>query len=143
MHEDFVPYELAVKLKEKGFKEKCLAYYDIDDNVGLLHNTQYGDEYSPYQYTDLLQSHNTDPIVVQPDDSENCCDAPTISQVLKWLREEKKLHISIEYGYEEIPVWDFEIRLIGTYGRWWTDETYSSYELAVFAGIEYVIDNLI
>lgn len=69
--------------------------------------------------------------------------APTISQVLKWLREEKKLHISIEYGYEEIPVWDFEIRLIGTYGRWWTDETYSSYELAVFAGIEYVIDNLI
>ena len=61
----------------------------------------------------------------------------------KWLREEKKLHISIEYGYAEIPVWDFEIRLIGNYGRWWTDETYSSYEQATLAGIEYCLDNLI
>ena len=157
--EDFVSYELAVKLKEKGFKEKCLAYYDIDDNVGLLHNTQYGDEYSPYQYTDLLQSHNTDTTVVQPDDSENCCDAPTISQVLKWLREEK---IYVEpciladadtdtdgKVINEYTYWSFSVTHIETgdmiyfeYERI-DDKRFDSYELAALAGIEYCLDNLI
>lgn len=152
MHEDFVPYELAVKLKEKGFKEKCLAYYDIDDNVGLLHNTQYGDEYSPYQYTDLLQSHNTDTTIVQPDDSENCCDAPTISQVLKWLREENNVFILIEPdlmspSYELV----FSVR-VKFYIKGEEDEGFStkyltyrrkSYEQAAIAGIVYCLDNLI
>lgn len=140
--EDFVPFEIAKKLKEKGFKEKCLAYYDIDDNVGLLHNTQYGDEYSPYQYTDLLQSHNTDTTVVQPDDSENCCDAPTISQVLKWLREEKKIHIQVLFAcppnrweYITIRTTNCEIRGM--------QASFISYELAAIAGIKYCLDNLI
>ena len=134
-----VSFEIAKKLKEKGFKEKCLAYYDIDDNVGLLYNTQYNDECSPCQYADLLQSHNTDTTVAQPDDSENCCDAPTISQVLKWLRVEKKIHICIDYdglySYDIIDIIDCEFRE-AKYG-------YESYELAALAGIEYVIDKLI
>ena len=153
---EFVNFSIAKKLKEKGFKEKCLAYYDIDDNVGLLHNTQYGDEYSPYQYTDLLQSHNTDTTVVQPDDSENCCDAPTISQVLKWLREEKEIFIRVTLSYdystdadgEQVDRWTFwlfEVFSVGSGSLIYTEEIseYDSFELAALAGIEYVIDNLI
>ena len=113
---EIVPFLLAKKLKEKGFKTENTDWCYLD---GDLVQVKKYINISPYEY------------------------APTISQVLKWLREEKKLHISIEYGYEEIPVWDFEIRLIGNYGRWWTDETYSSYELAVLAGVEYCLDNLI
>lgn len=120
--EDFVPFLLAKKLKEKGFRERTLSMYL--ESVKLPH--------TPLIYS--LKDWNKE---------DNCYSAPTISQVLKWLREEKKLHISIECGYAEIPIWDFEIRLIGNYGRWWTDETYSSYELAAIAGVEYVIDNLI
>ena len=143
--ENFVPYELAVKLKEKGFREKCLTYYDVEDNVGLLYNTQYTDDMFPCQYADLLQSHNTDTTVAQPDDSENCCDAPTISQVLKWLRERKG--------------WIIVVRLYSTNGWYWfiqdkngelkashlasCDDCFATYELAALAGIEYVIDNLI
>ena len=157
---EIVPFELAKKLKEKGFKEKCLAYYDIDDNVGLLYNTQYSDEYSPCQYTDLLQSHNTDTIVAQPDDSENCCDAPTISQVLKWLREEKKIFVAINIGYcyesDETPFPTnpkMEPIFKGYYyGIWELDnlndknacsEFFKDSELATLAGIEYVINKLI
>lgn len=69
MTNEFVTFELAKKLQEKGFKEKCLAYYDVDDNVGLLYNTQYTNDMLPCQYTDLLASHNTDEAVVSPDDS--------------------------------------------------------------------------
>lgn len=137
--EDFVPYELAVKLKEKGFREKCLTYYDVEDNVGLLYNTQYTDCMLPCQYTDLLQSHNTDTTIVQPDDSENCCDAPTISQVLKWLREKKDHHICIGYdgvySYDIVRITDCEFK--------GADDGYASYESAALSCIEYVIDNLI
>ena len=124
--EDFVPYKLAVKLEQKGFKQgyNIFGYRPIFSDETII---RFISDIGAYEKEYF---------------GENIA-APTISQVLKWLREEKKLHISIEYGYEEIPVWDFEIRLIGNYGRWWTDETYSSYEHAAIAGIEYVLDNLI
>lgn len=143
--EDFVNYNLALKLKEKGFKEKCLAYYDVEDNVGLLYNTQYSDDLCPCQYTDLLISYNSGDIVSNLDDSGNCIDAPTISQVLKWLREKKG--------------WIIVVRLYSTNGWYWfiqdkngelksshlasCDDCFATYEQAALAGIEYVIDNLI
>lgn len=150
---EIVPFEIAKKLKEKGFKEKCLAYYDIDDNVGLLFNMQYYSDYTcPCQYTDLLQSHNTDLTVTQPDDSENCCDAPTISQVLKWLREEKKIDISpcCYRGFQgEFMGWYYLIVDMRVDVWQYIDEetckdnSKSTYESAALAGISYVIDNLI
>ena len=158
--EDFVTFEIAKKLKEKGFKEKCLAYYDVEDNVGLLYNTQYSDEALPCQYTDLLQCHNTGEAETQSDDSENCVDAPTISQVLKWLREEKNIFIAINIGYcyesyeKPFPTNPkMEPILKGYYYGVWDlgnlndenalSEYFESYELAAIAGIEYVLDNLI
>jgi hypothetical protein len=157
---EFVSFEIAKKLKEKGFREKCLAYYDVEDNVELLHNTQYTYEVLPCQYTDLLQSHNTGEAETQSDDSENCVDAPTIFQVFKWLRKEKKIFITINIGYcyesYEGPfptnplsgpilkgyyygVWDLG-NLNDKNGR---SEYFESPELAALAGIEFVLENLI
>lgn len=146
MNEDFAPYALAVKLKEKGFKEKCIAYYDVNDNVELLYNTQYTDYMLPCQYTDLLQSHNTGEAEKQPDDSEYCADAPTISQVLKWMRENYSLHISTKpYPCEDGLMWLYEIRKFSKYiSSVVANKTgFIKEELAALAGIEYVINNLI
>lgn len=149
---DLVPFEIAKKLKEKGFKEKCLAYYDIEDNVGLLYNTQYTNKILPCQYIDLLQSHNSGEAEIQPDDSEECVDAPTISQVLKWLREEKKIdvlpqrgHISIDKNskvtrYYNVNIY-FERSFACTLDN--DEQDYSTYEQAAFAGIKHILDNLI
>ena len=140
--EDFVTFEIAKKLKEKGFKQKCLAYYDVEDNVGLLYNTQYTDEALPCQYTNLLQCHNTCEAETQPDDSDFCVDAPTISQVLKWLREEKKLHVHPEPAYfSKVGLWEVYIVNINDYVQCSTNKEYDSYEQAALAGIEYVLDN--
>ena len=142
--EDFVTFEIAKKLKEKGFKEKCLAYYDVEDNVGLLYNTQYSDEALPCQYTDLLQCHNTGEAEGQPDDSNYCVDAPTISQVLKWLREEKKIHVEIDimkaYPEAKLIYWGYNIVLIDKCEVYHFEWNSNSFEQAVLAGIEYVID---
>lgn len=157
---EFVPFEIAKNLKEKGFKEKCLTYYDVIDNVGLLYNTQYTDDLSPCQYTDLLQSHNTDVAAYQSDDSEYCVDAPTIPQVIKWLIEEKQLYIDVGIyqdsscdadgcTIEKWCFWSYDIQntlngdLIYDFANTFDTIEFETYEEAALHGINYVLDNLI
>lgn len=70
--------------------------------------------------------------------------APTISQVLKWFREEKKVEIVASFDYED-KTWGYQVGdmtltedSILAY-RW----NFPTYEQAALAGIEYVLDNLI
>ena len=75
MNEDFVTYEIAVKLKEKGFRKPCIAHYCcLDGNVLKFNIT-----------TNCIRGSN-----VKCLNGENniYTDAPTIAQVLKWMREE-------------------------------------------------------
>ena len=136
--EDFVPFDLAKKLREKGFREECIAYYHTDGE--LLYNR---DQYRGGNYKSLLRSYNSLP--KNPIGCEQI-DAPTISQVLKWLREEK-IYIVPTFCVDQNDngYWDF--RLISTMdGMLIYDEIknrYNSYEQAALAGIEYVLNNLI
>lgn len=146
--EYFVTFEIAKKLKDKGFQKKCLAYYDVEDNVGLLYNTQYTNEVLPCQYTDLLQCHNTGEAETLPDNSCFCVDAPTISQVLKWLREDKNIHIIVEISdsgwyYTLYPNVRWEDSKLKSDKYIMSFKNKNSYEEAALAGIEYVLDNLI
>ena len=125
---EFVTFEIAKKLKDKGFpqvKKGTLAMYNEDREwYSLAKNL---DEFE-YSFEDF-------------DDRDCVCS--TISQVLKWLREEKKLHISINvWG----GTWGYEIiKLTCGHALHWTAyrEDIKSYEEAALAGIEYVLDNLI
>lgn len=136
--EDFVPFDLAKKLREKGFREECIAYYHTDGE--LLYNR---DQYRGGNYKSLLRSYNSLP--KNPIGCEQI-DAPTISQVLKWLRKEK-IYIVPTFCVDQNDngYWDF--RLISTMdGMLIYDEIknrYNSYEQAALAGIEYVLNNLI
>lgn len=123
MSKDYVSKELARKLQEKGYPLKKV----------------YRQDGAPLFY-DLPQDH--------PDWSQ--CDAwylPSISQVLKWLREEKNLYIRIElckgiYFYnvfdtvEYLEDWTHKSYCIGEDGN-------ESYEESCISAINYVIDNLI
>lgn len=126
--EDFVSFEIAKKLKEKGFNEGCYKYYEGKE---LKWSN------SPWlkpQYNDYL-SHIT--------------AAPTISQVLKWLREKKLILIGLspmqEYDVEETIEWCATVYKADKQGGLSLKEEfyYESYEQAALAGIEYVLDNLI
>ena len=127
MNEDFVTYELAVKLKEKGFDIPFYFYYRTDDK--LIHHAMVT---KPLVYCDKI-------------DDEVVC-APTIPQVLKWLREEQKLHIEVMFIR---PLRNrVKYYITDTDGSWGdlmdvTDEHYETWEQATLAGIEYVLDNLI
>lgn len=130
---DFVPFELAVKLKEKGFPQRpdyfnYSSYYDWD---GLR----------------KIHSLSNASVWFDPNISrDNIYFAPTISQVLKWLRDKFFLHISQKpYSCEDGLMWMYEIRkfnknivFVIANKTGFVEE-----EQAAIAGIEYVLDNLI
>lgn len=132
--EDFVNFKLAQKLKEKGYPQHW------SDNDYIVEN-EYEDNFEIGAYYDrcLIPEH----IVT--------IAAPTISQVLKWLREKKKIHICIDI-YDDGWFFDiasfykedtgvYEIKL--PYKSSKVTPDYDSFEQAALAGIEYVLDNLI
>lgn len=127
MNKDFITYELAVKLKEKGFNEPCFGYYHTnkgDESFELCGN---GD-------ADFLNSMNFHRIA-----------APTISQVLKWLREEKKIYC-LPHFEQGIDMWLFYIERPQAgceYAECISESIYDTYEQAALAGIEHCLDNLI
>ena len=143
--EDFVTFKIAKKLEEKGFKEKCYAYYSPVNNEL---------RYNIYQFRggslyDCLYSYNSLPKEVVTSDF---IDAPTISQVLKWLRDEKKIHfefVAAAYGYNVIIS---QTPDAGGTDYYYTHMNYDGpndggawdrFEEAALYCIEYVLDNLI
>ena len=144
MNEDFVPFELAVKLKEKGFREECLCHYIGED---LIYNIK-----SPIANNQLWFCHNKYDNIWHRDN----VDAPTISQVLKWLRKEKKIHVepcmlaNVNTDAEgkvinEYVYWSFNVKNIESGGIIYVeyDKRFNSYEQAVLTSIKCVLDNLI
>lgn len=128
MNEDFIPFELAKKLKEKGYPQH------IADDAYIVDN--YGEE--DYQIGDRL------PIPLIPDYMDDV-SAPRIDQVLKWLREKHNILISPSvYGNEDGRIWSYSIINIETqYLQGEIPDNVESYEQAALAGIEYVLDDLI
>lgn len=66
---------------------------------------------------------------------------PTISQVLKWLREEKEIMVSPIYS-PNTSKWYCVVVNADSLEQYKLSLS-DSYELAALAGIEYVLDNLI
>ena len=127
---EFVNFSIANKLKEKGFREECFARYYCSDKAYFERNS-----YNPDTESNFYCYNNDEDL------GRLYIDAPTISQVLKWLREVKKMHIIIPASFEDDYWWevrDFN-RKISKYSR----VEYTSYEKATIAGIEYVLDKLI
>lgn len=143
--EDFVTFEIAKKLKEKGFREECFGYYGWCEDVFYYNVIQNPVPSRQLTFKDFEECQNTYR-------ENNRYDAPTISQVLKWLRKEKHLHIELvaaAYGYNYIVSQTPEDGGTDYYSSAWEyagpndGGAWDSDEQAALAGIEYVLDNLI
>ena len=135
---DFVPFEIAKKLKEKGFKLACIGHYEGDRF-----------EYNTYDGYDInisyiARSYNDD------NRFDEYTDLPVICQVLKWLREEKNIHISpVLWGRGwYVDIQSFTKETDEDYVSYDVDNKfqsidYETYEKAVIAGVNYCLENLI
>lgn len=131
MMENYVSFEVAKLLREKGFSGLCTAYYDCF----TTNNFHCG-----YEPTDFNSIDTKIRDIVA---------APTFKMVMKWLRELHNLSVEVfrtAHGY---------VGRIGditsdTYIKYLTEDgdgplsgQYTSWEKACNASIKYVLKNLI
>jgi hypothetical protein len=76
--EDYVSFEIAKLLKEKGFKENCYAEYYVPTK-----------EFNHFEY----EGNNNE-------NYEEWITAPTLQMAMKWLKETHNILIVPDYEYE-------------------------------------------
>ena len=116
--EDYVSFEVAKLLKEKGFD--VATFHDYDER-GIR------------WFEEVLVNHN----------SQGGIACPTIQMAMKWLREIHKIHITIyPYGDYSCDNYQFDIykNSILTVSK---DDGFMTYEEACEAAIKYCLENLI
>ena len=165
--EDFVTFEIAKKLKEKGFDEGCkytfYNNYRVRDEIYEKHpglsddgyedlRKKYGGPYKDEEvygyYIEPLKLYSRNSTIdINSITNNGLCSCPNIYQVLKWLRDEKKLYVGVTYSPKIEGSQDFfyaTIQYIGDYKKTiYPDDNYDRWEGAALNGIEYAIDNLI
>ena len=123
--EDYVSFEIAKLLKEKGFDERGLCVYTVEEERF-------------YTFGDWVENSCLLP---------NLISAPTHQMALKWLREVHKINIVIDVASDDdnlYSLWKFDI-WNGNYSIIWGNkrEKFNSYEQAVEAALLYVLKKLI
>jgi hypothetical protein len=78
MKKEFVPYGLALRMKELGFDETCFGCYTKDKELS-------------YDYSDNREEGHY----------FQDCIAPTFSQAFRWFREKYNLQSEIEFRHCE------------------------------------------
>lgn len=115
MEKEFVPYELAVKLKALGFDEPCVAIFGRNNELSL-----------------------DDGFYKQENYHKDTVLAPTFSQAFRWFREKYKLHSTITSISQES--WQWHITKPGeSLGKLY-DEDFYTYEEAELACLKRLID---
>ena len=120
VNEDYVSFEIAKLLKEKGFNWNTDKQFNLDKIVG------------DYNITDRSRY------------PERYLDAPTLQMAMKWLRETFEIHCQIDCPIAASN-WVYGIRDLNK-DEWVTLRNmgdYETYEEACEAGIRYVLENLI
>lgn len=99
MEKEFVPYEIALALKELGFDEPCFGFYGTDGYLYLQH-ARNGNIFK----------------------RNNGCLSPTFSQTFRFFREKYDLQYTITWNkhYPKTP-YEWEVR------KSWRDEPLRPY----------------
>lgn len=134
----FVSYELAVRLKERGFCEPCRFFYshvDVADGpVSVGGDAHFAEDYNAGEA-------GGSPIAV------SVCSMPSLYAAQKWLREERGIHVDVcvyaDYSTDadgkvcdRWDFWGFDLYAVVGGDRIGADDSeYDSYEEALAAGI--------
>jgi len=117
MEKEFVPYDLALKLKELGFDEKCFCNWE--------------ESWSPEPEDEIRMVLTTDQTWLRP----GWIRAPTFSQAFRWFRKKGFL---IDFSSHNKNEHDF-------YFKWSPDKSilsdyYGTYEEAELACLQKMVE---
>ena len=119
--EDYVSFETAKLLKEKGFDGECLAVYYHDGRLETFD--------SAFNYNIPGRT----PLVIS---------APTIQMAMKWLREVHKIDITVD-PHEVGINWIYQFHICQNKDYLFSRDIDTSYENCAEAAIKYCLENLI
>ena len=132
MNEDYVSYELAVKLKAAGFDEPCHYHYDCDRGSHIIEPNYTINDGEGCKYItadDLLEDNN----------AWQYCSAPTLAHAQKWLREKHQISVRVSYiSYHKVWFADWLNLDSGEFDD--TDATFDTYEEALTEGIRSALE---
>ena len=119
--EDYVSFETAKLLKERGFDESTIMRYDSNGEISS--DGRYG-HYNSLKKFDFIS-------------------APTLQMAMKWLRDIHGLFIHIDV-IREASCWLADIQDIkGDVSIYSVENEFPNYEQACEAAIKYCLENLI
>lgn len=115
MEKEFIPYEIALALKELGFNENCIATFDEDKN---------------FELQDFEQNYDTFP--------KHIIARPLYQQAFRWFREKYNLSYCIESHYTD--EWFFFYKIEGIDKRYGENKDFDTYEEAELACLKKLIE---
>jgi hypothetical protein len=116
MSKEFVPYELALELKQLGFDEPCFGYYDMVQEFNFPGCTMHNRNFINLKAT----------------------MTPLYQQAFRWFREKYQLHSTITSISQES--WQWHITKPGeSLGKLY-DEDFYTYEEAELACLRKLIE---
>lgn len=129
--EKFVTFEIAKKLKKNGFDLPILEVYGKFDSYGIFHSQLYFNYTGTFGIGEFI--------------------APTIEQVFKWLRNNKKTMISIlpvafnekENKFNQYYCTIYYAAKGIVFVSHERPDTFNTYEECALDAIEYIIDKMI
>lgn len=127
--EDYVSFEIAKLLKEKGFDEPCECLYDTENNDVSIVNGWMNISNSELEEREFV-----------------CYSAPTLQMTMKWLREVHNYNIEIDtigQKFRNTLFWRSVIYNLEHDIECYREEDFKSYEEACEAAIKYCLENLI
>lgn len=119
IQEDYVSFEEAKLLKEKGFDSNC-EFYIGEENILM---NDYGERNRNSEF---------------PKDSQYC-SAPTCALTIKWIRENFEIDLHAEWSFSENGKRFYVYKIDGKE----SEKCYKSSEEAESAAILYTLQNLI
>ena len=118
IEEDYVSFEIAELLNEKGFDEPFFRYAT-----------------SQKEYDDGEWMTNGG--------IEDSVGFPTLQMAIKWLREVHKISVEVCSSINTSQLWMAGVWELTTKNHLWTTNPYTTYEEACEAAIKYCLENLI
>lgn len=146
MNEDYVSYDLALKLKACGFDEPCDHFYEhrFDPNNATLSGSNVHGEWNDidafkYNFNSISDNRHKQSLIPY-------CSAPLLYHAQKWLREKKGIEVVVEprfCNYKHIGYdWEIFDDFSGDYSLRAPLPFVDTYEAAISAGISSAIDLL-
>jgi hypothetical protein len=121
MEKEFIPYEQALALKELGFDEPCLTYYNYDKKIERSDDWAYG-------YT------------LEDKRDRNECLAPLYQQAFRWFREKHNLDSFVKHLYIQTVKVGYYFGIDEYKGKEYQSEHFKTYEEAELECLKKLIE---